>query len=162
MDAPRIHVDLADMKVTGSRRGLLCSGGLGTGIAVSIYDPELHIGGLLHFVLPSSQLDPERARINPFFFADTGIPLLYLQAYALGSTKQKLICRLAGGGRFVNNGDEMPLGEQNLEAARQILARNLVSVHSECVGGIASASLALDLATGRLVVSKSNGEEVDL
>ena len=57
--------------------------GLGSCIALAIHDPVASVGGLLHFMLPESSLNPRKAGENPYLFADTGIPLLFQAAYAI-------------------------------------------------------------------------------
>ena len=59
---------------------------LGSCIAVSAYDPQRKAGGMLHIILPESQLNPEKAAQNPWMFADTGIPLLLAQLGNLDAT----------------------------------------------------------------------------
>ena len=70
----RIVVDIADMKVTKNPEATLITYALGSCIGVVVFDPLARVGGLLHLMLPESQIDPEKAKRNPWMFADTGIP----------------------------------------------------------------------------------------
>ena len=45
-------------------------------IGMAVYDPAAAVGGLLHYMLPDSAIDPAHGSGNPYMFADTGIPLL--------------------------------------------------------------------------------------
>lgn len=65
------------MKISNTPGTVLVTYSLGSCIAVAIYDPLVRVGGMLHFMLPDSELDPEKAQNNPFMFADTGIPSLF-------------------------------------------------------------------------------------
>lgn len=156
----QIVVDLADMKTSNNTSAVIGTGCLGAGMALAIYDPELHVGGVLHFMLPSSMIDRQKALANPYIFADTGIPLLFRRTYKLGAVKERLICKLAGGGSTLNAGFDV--GAENVQAVRTILANNGVSLQGECLGGIASMSLCLNLSDGRVRAMKSNGEEIAL
>ena len=83
-----IVVGLADCQVgecpPGTGAGHVCPRFLHRSEAV--YDPQASVGGLLHFMLPDSAIDPvpQGARIR-FMFADTGIPLLLDRVCQKGS-----------------------------------------------------------------------------
>ena len=49
-----IKVGMADYKV-GTAPSTLISYGLGSCIGLSIYDPSVKVGGLLHYMLPDSR-----------------------------------------------------------------------------------------------------------
>ncbi len=160
LTATHILVDLADMKVTNNPSAVLSTNTLGAGVALTVFDPEARVGGIIHFMLPSSELNTEKALTNPYIFADTGIPLLFRRSYKLGALKQRLICHLAGGAQLVSGGFE--IGQENVEAARDVLARNAFAARRELTGGVNSISIGLDLRDGRVRVIKSNGVEKEL
>jgi hypothetical protein len=54
----QVVVGVADMKVSNRPEEVLVTHALGSCIGVAIYDPEAKVGGLLHFMLPDSSLDP--------------------------------------------------------------------------------------------------------
>lgn len=70
-----IIVGIADMKISFEPDIVLITYGLGSCIGMTIYDPFLKVGGLLHFMLPDSKLDTQKANLNPLIFADTAIPI---------------------------------------------------------------------------------------
>ena len=76
----KIIVGMADMQVTNTPEATLITYALGSCIGVTLYDPSAKVGGLLHFMLPESQLDPQKAQRKPWMFADTGIPLFFKEA----------------------------------------------------------------------------------
>ncbi|MFT3785579.1 MAG: hypothetical protein QM770_05370 [Tepidisphaeraceae bacterium] len=55
-------VNISDAKVSTSPGDTLVTYSLGSCIGVMLYDPNLPIAGLLHFQLPTSTMDPERAK----------------------------------------------------------------------------------------------------
>lgn len=156
----QIVVDLADMKTTNNTAAVIKTGFLGSGMALSIYDPEMHVGGVLHFMLPSSMVNRQKALANPFIFADTGIPLLFRRTYKLGAAKERIVCHMAGGGSTLNS--PFNVANENVQAVRSILAANNVSLHGECIGGLSSIYLTLNLSNGKVRAVKSNGEEIVL
>lgn len=158
----QVIVDIADMKSSNDPVGLLSTYVLGSCLAVSVYDPVVKVGGILHFILPESTLNTAKALKNPYFFADTGIPLLFRSAYKLGAEKERIICRLAGASNVLDPSDIFKVGMQNHLAAMKVLVKNHVTVASEYVGGLAGMTMKLHLNTGRAVVSLPNGEEFEI
>ncbi|MDD5531533.1 MAG: chemotaxis protein CheD [Syntrophales bacterium] len=80
-------VGVADLKVSDNPHDILVTYALGSCIGVAVFDPVSKVGGLIHFMLPDSTLDPEKAREKPAMFADTGIPMLFKSCYELGAEK---------------------------------------------------------------------------
>ena len=89
-------VDIADFQVSADSSADLITYSLGSCIGVSIWDPEAHVGGMLHYMLPESSISPEKAKLNPAMFGDTGIPSLFRAAYELGASKKRIIVKVAG------------------------------------------------------------------
>jgi len=87
---------LPDQHRPRQRAGDLC---LGSCIAVAIYDAVAGVAGMLHFMLPESSIDPDRARERPYMFADTGIPRLFRAAYQRGAEKERIMVRVAAAPR---------------------------------------------------------------
>ena len=156
----QVLVDLADMKATNNPSGRLVTHGLGSCVAVAIYDPEVRVGGLLHFMLPDSGLSRERALRNPFLFAGTGIPLLFRRVYNLGGEKERIVCKLAGASNVLDPDNHLNIGERNHLAAREILSKNNVTIHGEHVGGHSGMTLAMFMDAGRVMVTLPNGDEI--
>jgi len=158
----QVIVDLADMKATQNPTGKMSTYALGSCVAVAIYDPVVKVGGILHYMLPDSSINREKALINPFLFADTGIPLLFRRAYKLGAVKERIICRLAGASNVLDYDNFFNIGMRNHMAARKILSQNNMQVAGEYVGGLSGMTLTMYLAGGRTVVKLPNGEETEL
>jgi chemotaxis protein CheD len=89
------------MKVTNQPNEVLVTHALGSCIGVAIYDPVAKVGGILHYMLPESSLDPVKAQENPHMFADTGLPSLFRECYRLGATKARLQVKVAGGSQVL-------------------------------------------------------------
>jgi len=147
-----VTVGVGDCKVSDSAESVLATYALGSCIAVAIHDPVAVVGGLLHFMLPESSLNPDKASHNPFLFADTGIPLLFHSAYHLGAQKQRLVVRAAGGAQVMEAGGMFNIGKRNYLALRKILWKAGVMICSEEIGGTISRTVRLDVATGRFFI----------
>ncbi|MCL5270775.1 MAG: chemotaxis protein CheD [bacterium] len=155
----QIIVDLADMKASNNPLSRMSTYALGACVAVAVYDPEVRVGGLLHYMLPDSSIDMERAFHNPFLFADTGIPLLFRRAYKLGAVKERIQCKLAGASNVLDPNNFFNIGLRNLTAARKILSKNNVTIQGEYIGGLSGMTLTMYLMEGRIVVKLPNGGE---
>jgi chemotaxis protein CheD len=135
---------------------------LGSCIAVAIHDPVASVGGLLHFMLPESSMNPDKARLNPFLFADTGIPLLFHAAYELGADKRRLVVRAVGGAQMMDENGVFNIGKRNHLSMRKILWKAGVMLHGEEVGGTMSRTVRLEVATGRFWVRGPGQPECEM
>ena len=147
-----LTVGVGDCKVSNGAEAVLATYALGSCIAVAIHDPVAGVGGLLHFMLPESSLNPDKASQSPFMFADTGIPLLFHAAYKLGAEKRRLVVRAAGGAQVMDENGVFNIGKRNHVALRKILWKAGVMVHGEEIGGTTARTVRLEVATGRFWV----------
>jgi len=155
-----ITVGIADCRISNDPESVLVTHALGSCIAVAIHDPLTGVAGLLHVLLPESSLDRAKAAARPYQFADTGIPLLFHAAYALGAEKKRLTVRLVGGAQVVHQEHASPalsstesvfnVGKRNHLACRKILWAAGVMVHGEEVGGTVARTVRLEPGGGRL------------
>jgi chemotaxis protein CheD len=125
-----------------------------------IHDPVARVAGLLHYMLPESSLDPAKAKLKPFMFADTGIPELFHRTYALGGVKSRLIVMAAGGAQMLDPNGTFNIGKKNQLAMRKIFWKAGVLVRKEEIGGVASRTVRIEVATGKVMLRTSgNGEQ---
>lgn len=148
----QLVVDVADLKLSADPNTELITYSLGSCIGVAIWDYEADVGGLLHFMLPDSSIDPAKARSNPAMFADKGIPLLFRSAYELGAVKKRLIVKIAGGAALFNTNETMDIGKRNYIMLRKIFWRNNVKIDGSHVGGSFARTMRLDVGTGCITV----------
>lgn len=143
-------IGISDCAVTNDSQHSLVTYALGSCIAIAIHDRAANVGGLLHFMLPDSSMNPSKAQANPCVFADTGIPLLFHRAYQAGADKRRLAVYLLGGAQIVNSNDDFNIGKRNHLAARKILWKAGVIVHGEQVGGNTARTVRLEVGTGKI------------
>lgn len=154
-------VGVGELQVSSDPAVTLITYALGSCLGVTIYDPVARVGGLLHAVLPRTELDPERARVEPALFVESGLPALFRACYALGARKDRLVVRLAGAGAAAERRDHFEIGRRNLLMARQLFWKNSVLVRSQEVGGSGSRTLSLHLGSGEVRV-RSSGVSIHL
>lgn len=157
----RIVIDISDAKVSNNPLDVLVTYSLGSCIGVCLYDPAIHLGGMLHYQLPTAKMDAERARSKPFMFADTGMKLLLDKLVAMGMNKKRAQVRLAGGATMATGPQGFDIGKRNYLAIRKLLWTEAMFIDAEDVGGGMARSLYLDIADGSVMV-RSNGLEKSL
>lgn len=149
MGEHRISQDPLDVLVTYS---------LGSCLGVSVHDPVARVGGLLHFMLPDSRINPDKAREQPSMFADTGLAAFLNELFAMGATRRTLVVKLAGGSKVLKDGEFFDIGRRNLLMAKKLLWKNDLPVVSERTGGEVSRTLRLRMGEGRTFVKDATGE----
>ena len=147
-----ITVNISDAKVSGSPDAVLVTHSLGSCIGITLYDPAVRAGGMLHFQLPTSTLDADRARQNPLMFADTGMAWLLDQLVGLGARKPRLRVALAGGAQMLDDGGVFSVGRRNHAAIRKLLWQHGLMIAGEDVGGSSPRNLYLNIADGTVTV----------
>ena len=143
------------MKVSNDPESVLVTYSLGSCIGVAVYDVAAKVGGLLHFMLPESSLDPSKAQKNPHMFADTGIPALFKATYALGAAKQRMKVVVAGGAQVLDQVGFFNIGKRNHMAVRKIFWKNNVMINYEDVGGNSNRTVKLTIRDGKTLLKVS-------
>jgi len=154
-----IIVGVADMKVSNDPAGMLVTYSLGSCIGVAVYDPVVHVAGMLHYMLPDSSLDPAKAGIKPYMFADTGIAPLFKAAYGLGAKKQRMRIIVAGGAQILDQQGFFNIGKRNHMALKKIFWKNKVMVDYEDVGGNVNRTIKLAVKDGACLLKVSGKGE---
>jgi len=150
-------VGVGDYRVTNERDHCLVTYALGSCVGVAAYDQRFKVGGLLHFKLPSSDLNQAKAASHPGVFGDTGLTAFLEELFGLGATKPSLNIRLVGGAKSLSSSDFFNIGERNLILARRFLWMNGLIVSGEDTGGSDYRTVRLEMATGRVTVKDSRG-----
>jgi chemotaxis protein CheD len=157
----QITVDISDMRVSASPDDLIVTYALGSCIAVIVHDPKRKVGGMIHYMLPLSEIAPEKAKDKPAMFADTGIPELFRTMYGMGCDKKDLVVKVAGGGALYDDKGLFSIGKRNYTVLRKMFWKAGVMIASEDVGGAKSRTARLWVGDGRCTIA-SQGEEVPL
>lgn len=161
MVSQKCIVHVSDAKVSRNMEDILITYSLGSCIGVCLYDPIAHVGGMLHYQLPESRLDPEKAQAKPFMFADSGMRLVLQKMQSFGAQHKRLQVKIAGGATMQGCPQGFNIGKRNLLAIRKIAWQHRLFINSEDVGGASPRNLYLAVADG-LVTVKSQGLEKPL
>ena len=157
-----VRVKVADYAV---RRGdeIIATIGLGSCVAIALYDKDTRTGGLAHILLPSMAMSRETS--NPAKFPETIVPIMLAEMRALGvKSSTRIVAKIAGGasmfGQLVN-GTGINVGERNIAATRDALAKAGIPILAEDTGLDYGRSVYFHLADGRVEVrSLKKGDRV--
>ena len=150
-------VGISDMKISKSPEEALITYSLGSCLGVIIYDPVARIAGMLHSMLPLSKLDPQKAKVSPFMFVDTGVPLLFKEAYALGAHKKDIIVKAVGCSSLLDEKGFFKIGERNFTVLRKLLWKNNILIEKQDIGGSQSRTASINVGNGEVQI-KSSGK----
>ena len=144
---------MADLRC-GLADDTLVTVGLGSCVAILLYDAEARVGGMAHILLPSPALS--RKDGNPAKFPQTAVPRLIELMAADGAKPQRISARLAGGASMfaaLAPPGTIQMGERNLVAARQVLNTHRVPLVGEAVGGDFGRTVRFRVGDGRVQIS---------
>ena len=154
----RVVVGIGEMAISKCSDDVLITHSLGSCVGVALYDPVARVGGLSHFMLPLSKLDPAKAAREPCLFADTGLMMMLDQMIAEGARMQRLVCKVAGGARMFEHEDRFKTSERNYYVVRKLLWKNSILIAGEEVGGSIPRTLLLYMADGRTTIMSQRTE----
>jgi chemotaxis protein CheD len=147
-----IRVKVADFAVARDEQTLITIG-LGSCVAIMLYDAAARIGGLAHTLLPDESM--ARDRSNPAKFAASAVALLLAEMTRLGADARRVRAKLVGGASMFSNllpKGSINIGDRNILAARQALGRCDVPIDAEDVGSDHGRSVHFHLEDGRVEV----------
>lgn len=154
----KVIVGIADFKIVKAPNQIMTIG-LGSCCGVVLYDESNKIAGLVHILLSDSI--HEKNILNKSKYADSGIKALYEEMRKAGANTKFIRAKLAGGAHMFNfkNTDSsiFNIGEKNVKACKDILAKLRIPVISEDVLGSCGRTITFDTLTNKLSI-KSVGK----
>ena len=157
-----VRVKVADYAV---RKGshVIATIGLGSCVAIALYDRDARVGGLAHILLPNRAMSRETG--NPAKFPETIVPIMLDEMRKLGSASTaRISAKIIGGasmfGQLVS-GTGINVGERNVTATREVLATVGIPLLAEDTGLDYGRSVYFFLDDGRVEVrSLKKGDRV--
>ena len=129
--------------------------GLGSCVGVTLYDEKKKIGGMVHVMLPSTEL-AKGTDFNRSKFADSAVPDLLNQMVRSGADQRRLVAKLAGGAQMFNlaGGTDslLKIGARNVEACKKALSLLRIPILSEDTGGSWGRTVELFAESGILEI----------
>jgi chemotaxis protein CheD len=119
---------------------------LGSCVTVCLFDPQTHIGGMNHYILPAWR----EGQGSSTRFGDLAIASLLAQLLHFGCSQRNLIAKLFGGSARLQQ--QRPyaetLGAMNVAIARELLASASIPIVAEDTGGIPGRKIIFSTEDG--------------
>lgn len=135
--------------------------GLGSCIAIMMYDPTSGVGGGIHTLLPRRSDYPRETNKELTRFTDYGAKVLYRRLSGRTDVNENALkAKIVGGSevlRFVTFATDV--GKKNIQSARTTLEMLGVDIVGEDVGGEYGRIVEFDLDTGGVIVRNANGDQ---
>jgi len=159
-----INVKIGEYYVTNNPH-ILVSLGLGSCVAIVLYDPMAKVGGLAHTALATST--GNQAKGNPGKFVDTAVDVMVKEMINLGANKKRIIAKIVGGACMFspagkNASPIMEIGNRNVAAAKSKLEAEGISLVGEDTGGDYGRSLKFLTSSGKVAVKSIRYGEKEL
>jgi chemotaxis protein CheD len=137
--------------------------GLGSCVAVIIYDEEMGIGGMAHIMLPDGKMNSTKS--HPYRFPDTAIPKLLTDLLDKGAKREKLKAKLVGGSNMFSvlaSREAQEIGKRNVEACREVIADLGIPIIAEDVGGDYGRTVFFCPLSGKVVIRSFKAGEKEI
>ncbi len=141
--------------------GRLAALGLGSCVAVILYDSTNRVGALAHVVLPQQHTGLQKS--GSAKYADLAIPLLVAEMRRAGASVGSTTARLVGGATMfasLMQPGAVHLGQRNVASCRTALTGVGVRTVGEEIGAEHGRSVVMDVSDGAVTVrSVGRGEK---
>ena len=136
---------------------------LGSCVAVCLYDPRLRIGGMNHFLLPTSSRSSD-ADVDIILNGDYSMEVLVNGMLNKGAQKSRLVAKAFGGGTIISS-IKMAIGERNSSFAKEWLEREGIPLLASDFNGPWSRKIVFVPQSGeafcrRIASTQANAEDV--
>ena len=152
-----IIAGMGELHVSSSPDAILACIGLGSCIALFVYDRVARVGGLVHIVLPKH--DGGHGD-NLAKYADTAVPMLIEAVVKKGAIRNRLIIKLVGGSQMTaaaGLSDTFKIGARNLAEVIAALEREQMRPVAADTGGNMGRTVRMYLDTGKIIVKTVTG-----
>ncbi len=144
---------------------VISSSEIGSSVAMAVYDKQSRMSGMAHIILPDSSISNYHDIHEEYGkFADTAVPAVLSRLLSLGSKKENLVIKIAGGIDVLNaNEDSYPfnVGQRNINAVLEEIKKLNLKVNNFDIGGYKSRILKLDVIKGMFYIKIGNQDEVE-
>ena len=162
-------VSIGEIVTSNTDQDVLVAYGLGSCVAVCLYDPVTRVGGMLHALLPSApdSITGGNGHNPPsaIRFVDRGTRMLIEAVLKQGAQRGTLVAQLCGGAQTMSalglQDDVLDIGERNVRTARDVLYAENVWIRAHATGGNIGRTARFYIADGRVTV-KSLGQGVQV
>jgi len=149
---------------TSTQAEMICTG-LGSCIAACMWDPEVGIGGMNHFLLPfdskyeQDHWHPTEIVSTASRYGNNAMEMLINQLLAGGAQRSRIQLKLFGGAQML--GKHAMVGEKNIEFALNYAKEEHFEIVSQDLGGLEPRKVMFDPLNGRAWVKRIRFAEVE-
>jgi chemotaxis protein CheD len=139
---------IGEMVLSSDASAHLVAYGLGSCIALAVWDPKAKVGGLAHFMLPSGPANNG----SPVKFIDTGLDAYLKALEAKGAMLSRCVIKAAGAAAMLTVGGGLAIGKRNSETMQAALTERGLSMAATALGGNAGRTVQLEVGDGRFLI----------
>lgn len=147
-----IEIGMGEMKISESPAKLITRG-LGSCVAITLYDPVKKIGGMAHAMLPD--IEKVKLKSNPIRFVNYIIKKIVEDLEKQGCSKERLVVKLFGGAHmfgFITSESILNVGEKNVSTAKAVISELGLKLSVEETGGTFGRTTEFNLETGKVLI----------
>lgn len=152
-----VKVMMAEWKMAHAPDSLKTSG-LGSCVAVIIYDPLMKIAAMGHVMLPNSEMDKSPS-LKAGKYADTAIISMVEALILVGANPSRFVAKIVGGAQmfgFKSSAHLPPIGKRNVDACLRGLSAHNIPVVLQETGGTNGRTVEFFCADGTVSIKTVN------
>lgn len=126
--------------------------GLGSCVALLLFDPKVGVGGLAHVLLPGGNPSADTSTDLPAKYSASALESLRSGLFAVGARPSSLRAALVGGARMFESEAETEggVGTRNVESSKALLAKHAIPLVAQATGGNQGRTVVFELPSCRL------------
>ncbi|SDG34037.1 chemotaxis protein CheD [Desulfosporosinus hippei] len=145
-------VGIGEYGIAEKREDFIKTYALASCVAVTAYNPDNHLAGMIHIALPHPVNEKEGQR-RPIYYATSGIPIMIDRLrLEYGCQLRDLQVKLFGGADSLRVDDYFKIGQRNIKAVRETLLAMNLKILDEQIGGYLSRSITMSVSTGQIEI----------
>ena len=157
-------VGIGEMVISDDENDVLVAYGLGSCVAICLYDPTKRLAAMIHRLLPAEPSENGLTQ-TPGKFVDRGVPMLIEGILKRGASRSRLIAHMCGGANMLNApgfAGTLNIGQRNVAAAEAVLAEARIPLRAKSTGGTAGRTVKLFVNDGQVTVRTAGAPEQPL
>jgi chemotaxis protein CheD len=159
-----LSVGIGELQITADRGAVLVSYGLGSCVALCLWDASRLVAGMAHVMLPSAP-NGSVPSSTPAKFADQAIVAMLREFERLRVDRGRLVAKIAGGAQMFSAAgkpDLLAIGQRNVERIKELLRLCQIPLVAEQTGGSAGRTVTFVPTTGRLLIKTIGSGESEI
>jgi len=139
-------------EVYATQRNMVIVTVLGSCVSACLRDPETHVGGMNHFMLPHHEGQPDGPLSESARYGAYAMEVLVNHLLSLGARRERLEAKIFGAGRIVPGMSDV--GAKNARFAIEYLERERIPVLAQDLGRVEASKVYFFPHTGRVLVKR--------